>query len=553
MDCASGVVLGGLYRLEGLLGRGGHGTVWLARQIRTDRPAAVKELQGQALIMETALLKKLSHPGLPAIMDILEEDGRRYLVMEYVEGETLSAYLGSHGPVSEEQAADWGIQLCRVLSYLHERRPPVIHRDLKPSNLILRPDGRLVLIDFGTARERKEDQTGDTVWLGTRGYAAPEQYGGRGQTGPETDIYGLGMVLYDALGGMKGQGKEGRELSAGLERILQTCTRVEPKRRFSSCRILEEELLAFRTQTGHQRIWRMRLRSGCLILAAASLILAGSSLGLALAGRSRQGVFYESLLLEAEGCVSEEEAEALCEQAILLEPQRPEAYEQLLEIYVETDGSFSVSEERQFQELLRSESGLGTVWSRLQRGGAACGRAAYRIGLAYFYEYEGAGGRGASAVWFRLAEENNAHLTEGETLRTRLLGRIASYWDGLGKEKKSGDPQVSYADYWKDLEELSRLELEQKDNRITALVAARELAGRLADCGSLFYRDGIGTGQMEQALEQVETQAAVWEGQIESTCERQLFEEVKTAESLAEQTLKGLKQKEKGEQGWSRE
>ena len=78
-------------------------------------------------------------------------------------------------------------------------------------------------------------------------------------------------------------------------------------------------------------------------------------------------------------------------------------------------------------------------------------------------------------------------------------------------------------------------------------MAARELAGRLADCGFLFYRDGIGTGQMEQALEQVETQTAVWEGQIESTYEGQLFEEVKTAESLAEQTLKVLKQKEKGE------
>ena len=268
---------------------------------------------------------------------------------------------------------------------------------------------------------------------------------------------------------------------------------------------------------------------------------------LVLAGRRQQGSFYESLLLEAEGSVSAEEREALCGQAILLEPQRSEAYECLLQTYVETDGGFSVSEEQQLQELFRSETDQGTVRTRLQRGGAACGRAAYEIGLAYFYEYEGAGGRGASGVWFRLAEEQCEALTEGELLRTRLLGRIASYWDSLGKEKKSGDSQVSYADYWGDLEELSRLDLEQNDNQITALVAAREQAGRIADCGAFFYRDGIGIGQMEPVLQQIQAQAENWEKQMESTYERRLLEEVKTAASLAERTLEALKQEEKGE------
>lgn len=89
---------------------------------------------------------------------------------------------------------DWAWQLCDVLRYLHERN--YVYRDMKPGNILLRPDGRLALIDFGTMRVYKPGKAGDTVCLGTRGYAAPEQFGGMGQTDARTDIYGLGATLY---------------------------------------------------------------------------------------------------------------------------------------------------------------------------------------------------------------------------------------------------------------------------------------------------------------------------------------------------------------------
>jgi len=202
----------GRYSVDRLLGRGGMSAVYLARDRNlSDRLVAVKEMvdafaspQERAeaerdFAREADLLAALHHPAIPAILDRFSEQSRHLLVMEYIAGETLDTKLLVHGPFEEEQVREWALALCPVLSYLHARTPPVVFRDLKPANIMVQPDGRVRLIDFGIARLFKPQQKADTVALGTSGYASPEHY--TGQTDARSDIYSLGATLHHLLTG----------------------------------------------------------------------------------------------------------------------------------------------------------------------------------------------------------------------------------------------------------------------------------------------------------------------------------------------------------------
>jgi WD40 repeat protein/tRNA A-37 threonylcarbamoyl transferase component Bud32 len=202
------------YRLLSQVGSGGFGAVYRAEDTQlANRLVAVKEMQpsslrskelGEAAAFrrEGLLLAGLTHPNLPRIYDHFSEDGRWYLVMDFIQGETLEAALDREpeGRLPLERVLKIGAQLCQVLDYLHTRQPPIIFRDLKPSNVMLREDGTLFLVDFGIARLFKPGQTKDTVAFGTLGYAAPEQFG-KAQTTPRSDIYALGALLHQMLTG----------------------------------------------------------------------------------------------------------------------------------------------------------------------------------------------------------------------------------------------------------------------------------------------------------------------------------------------------------------
>ncbi|MGE5672725.1 MAG: serine/threonine-protein kinase [Mycobacterium leprae] len=210
----SGLPLNGRYRIARLLGQGGMGAVYLARDANlADRECAVKELidpalpgQGreQALLRfarEAEVLAELNHPGIPQVYDRFCVNGRYYIVMEYVGGlnlgQLLRLYLQEQGrPLPESEVARWVLQLCDALEYLHRHVPPVIHRDVKPDNLILLRDGRVKLVDFGIARAVA---TGRDTALGTAGYAPPEQY--RGQTSPQSDLYAMGACMHHLVTG----------------------------------------------------------------------------------------------------------------------------------------------------------------------------------------------------------------------------------------------------------------------------------------------------------------------------------------------------------------
>jgi WD40 repeat protein len=203
------------YLIISQVGRGGMGAVYKAEDTKLgSRLVAIKEMSQSnlgpreiaivtnAFKQEAHTLASLQHPNLPSIHDYFNQNGRFYLVMSFIEGETLEHYMETtnKGYLTIKEVLEIGIQLCTVLDFLHSRQPPIIFRDLKPSNIMRSPNGHIYLIDFGIVRHFKQGQTRDTKALGTLGYAAPEQYG-KGQTSPRADIYGLGATLHYLLSG----------------------------------------------------------------------------------------------------------------------------------------------------------------------------------------------------------------------------------------------------------------------------------------------------------------------------------------------------------------
>ena len=256
-----GSVIDGKYKVLNKIGQGGMSVVYLAMNEKANKQWAIKEVRKdgvkdyevvkQGLIVETDLLKKLNHPNLPSIIDVIDSDDTFLIVMDYIEGKPLLDYVENNGPQRQEDVIEWSKQLCDVMGYLHSREPAIIYRDLKPGNIMLRPDGRIMLIDFGTAREFKERNIADTVCLGTIGYAAPEQFGGHGQTDARTDIYGLGATMYHLITGTSPCDPPYKilpirdidpRLSSGLEKIILKCTQQDPNDRYQSCEELMYDL-----------------------------------------------------------------------------------------------------------------------------------------------------------------------------------------------------------------------------------------------------------------------------------------------------------------------
>jgi WD40 repeat protein len=214
---AGETLLQGRYRTGPTIGSGGYSAVFRAWDTQMEnRLVAIKRITLQGLDAEKTIeatstynreveaLARLSHPQVPRLYDHFSDPEHWYLVLEYIEGQTLEAYLEARAaqqkPFAIEEIIQIGLQLCHVLSYLHSRHPALIFRDLKPDNIMRADGGKLFLIDFGIARSYVPGQGRDTQSLGSPGYAAPEQYG-RAQTDLRTDLYGLGALLHQVLSG----------------------------------------------------------------------------------------------------------------------------------------------------------------------------------------------------------------------------------------------------------------------------------------------------------------------------------------------------------------
>lgn len=201
-----GTTLSGRYLLEAKLGSGGMSTVFLARDTTLDRAVAVKVMhremteqadQLQRFRQEARAVAKLSHPNVVAVIDAGEDGGHPYIVFEYVEGETLKQRINRVGALDPQEALAYAIEVARGLTVAHARN--MVHRDIKPQNVLIDSEGRAKLTDFGISRQLEQDgMTATGRVLGTTDYVAPEQAMGRGAD-PRSDIYSLGVVLYEML------------------------------------------------------------------------------------------------------------------------------------------------------------------------------------------------------------------------------------------------------------------------------------------------------------------------------------------------------------------
>ena len=264
------------YSIVSQTGTGGFGAVYQARDMLfSHRLVAIKEMSQDGLSprelaeataafeREALVLTDLTHPNLPRIHDHFSEHGRSYVVMDFIAGDTLEDYLDKfdYQRLPLEAALDIGIQLSTVLDYLHSQQPPLIFRDLKPANIMRTADNHVYLIDFGIARHFKPGKTKDTIPLGSKGYAAPEQYG-KAQTTPRSDIYGLAATLHQLLTGddpsltlfhFAPLPARSSPISAPLNALLQQMLEMEMDKRPASMAIVKQELQRLLAQQTAQK------------------------------------------------------------------------------------------------------------------------------------------------------------------------------------------------------------------------------------------------------------------------------------------------------------
>ena len=229
-------VLQDRYQISGVLGRGGFGVTYLVEDLRLrGKRRALKEMPSIVYDEhETGILSRLQHPAIPDIVDRFEADGMMYLVLEFGGQRTLEDERRRHGgAISVRDLLPWIRELCEVLSYLHGQDPPVVHRDLKPENILLDERNRIMLIDFGIAKESAGFAVTRTMARSSSsGFSPPEQVLGAG-TDERSDVYSLGATMYALLTGHAPppahERVSGRELE--MPRALAPSTRWRSRRR----------------------------------------------------------------------------------------------------------------------------------------------------------------------------------------------------------------------------------------------------------------------------------------------------------------------------------
>lgn len=434
-----GSLLDGKYKILSEIGHGGMSVVYMALNEKANKTWAVKEVRKDGrmdfntvragLVAEIETLKKLKHPNIPSVIDVIEDQDSFIIVMDYIEGNSLDKALEEHGAQPQEYVIEWAKQLCDALGYLHSCNPPIIYRDMKPANIMLKPDGNISLIDFGTAKTYEID-LGETTGIGTIGYAAPEQYigSGLGRTDARTDIYCLGITLYHLLTGIDPcknviSNRSIREinpnLSQGLDAIIKKATEPQPDDRYQSC---EELLYALEHHNEMGEIYRKKQKKklfGFIFTSLLSVVLLGMSVFSHITAENIKKQNYDVQIEYANNPdISEEERIKLYIDAIKIDPVKKEAYLNMLDLFLTNDegnGSFSKSEASYIVQLnagvdTKDNAGFSKTiypFEELKKNNVdGYTEVCNNIGLAFWYDYEVESDRYSKAVeWFAEAKE----------------------------------------------------------------------------------------------------------------------------------------------------
>ena len=540
-----GSIIDGKYKILNKIGQGGMSVVYLAMNERANKQWAIKEVRKdgvkdydvvrQGLIAETDILKRLNHPHLPSIIDVIDRDDTFLIVMDYIEGKSLDHWLKKDGAQPQEKVVEWAKQICDVLGYLHSRKPPIIYRDLKPANVMLKPDGQIMIIDFGTAREFKETSIEDTSCLGTQGYAAPEQYGGHGQTDARTDIYTLGATMYHLLTGhnpslppyeMYPIRRWNPALSSGLEKIVLKCTQRNPNDRYQNCAELMYALEHYgELDSAYRRKQSIKWKSFVASCALTVVSLAGS-IGFKVAESKTIKNSYDGYIGEATKVTTQEERADYYEKAIKIDPEREEGYLELLDLFVygadKNERDFNRDETAEMTAILGYKgTGNRTNESNFERKKEGYDEFAFRMGVYYFYYYEGGGSAGKSMAqpWFEKAQKGTTLDADKLQLAERFA-KISGYYASLDSSDETGyGSSASYGDYWTDLTNLTDGDISKVVNTKTAVAIYEELIARINENAVDFKRAGVTKDQMMDKLSNTKTRLEMLQNEISQSDE----------------------------------
>lgn len=520
-----GQVIDDKYEILKLVGQGGMSKVYLAMDKRLNKQWAVKEIEKrakdrnneiviQSAIAEANLIKQLDHPAIVRIVDIIDNGNVIYIIEDYIEGETLGTILENNGAQPQELVIEWAMQICEALEYLHTRKPAIIYRDMKPANVMLKPDGNIKVIDFGIAREYKDQSLADTVSLGTKGYAAPEQFGGKGQTDARTDIYCLGVTLYHLLTGQNPCEPPyeiypirhwNPQLSAGLEAIIQKCTQLNPDDRYQSCTELLYALHHYEEYGAAYRVMQKSKLKKFVITASITVIcLCIGIFGLIMQTVTNNADYNQNILQAEKASTSDEKANYYA-TAIDIKPMAIEAYIGMIEAFKD-DAAFTTSEE----ELLKKNLDVNLAQLRTQEQYAEL---AFELGKLYWYYYDYGKTETAdnqitrmksSIQWFEDAVEYG-DASSDNYLMASTYKEIGKFNRDITLQIEEADDKGKYAPYWENLEKLTeQISNSKNENEIIELEIYKLVMYSIENYARKFKADDISQEQMNSLYKAVQ-------------------------------------------------
>lgn len=508
----TGTVIEGKYEILKQVGEGGMSVVYLAMDKRLNKQWAVKEIKKQAndknndiviqsMVAEANLIKRLDHPALPRIVDIIDNGQTIYIVMDYIEGDPLDKTINEYGAQPQELVIEWAKQLCDVLAYLHTRTPPIIYRDMKPNNIMLKPEGNIKLIDFGIAREYKETNLADTVSLGTKGYAAPEQFGGKGQTDARTDIYCLGSTLYHLVTGQSPSEPPyemypirqwNPALSGGLERIIQKCTMLNPNDRYQSC---AELMYAFEHYEEIDDLYRKRQQrklTSFIVTAALTVVFGISSLVFFTLSDKTKTNDYTHMV---------ETGQYL--EAIKIDPSNKQAYLGLIKEN-KSDSVFSDTEANAIRTLENNKD-IDSLKINSESYAEVC----YQIATAYwFYSESDQATHSEATKWFSnvtsVAWGSLSAERKKDCEMAEVFEKIGTFYKNEVIWNKEGGAQANaYSDYWNNINEL--LDKDDGENEFVSIKIINEVVKESVQRQKKLNSDGITNQQIVEMISKVQT------------------------------------------------
>ena len=535
-----GQVIDDKYEILKLIGEGGMSKVYLAMDKRLNKSWAVKEIEKkakdrnneivvQSAIAEANMIKQLDNPAIVRIVDIIDNGNVIYIIEDFVEGETLEALLDADGAQPEELVVEWGKQLCEAFDYLHTRTPPIIYRDMKPANVMLTPEGKLRVIDFGIAREYKEHNLKDTTSLGTRGYAPPEQFGGK--TDARSDIYSLGVTLFQLVTGrdpclasteLKPVRQIDPKLSEGIETIIQKCVQHDPANRYQSCVELLYDLEHIgEIGAGYRKQQKKKLKTFLTFAIATVLCLIVGITGTVMRGRTNR-LDYEQNIQWARNASSSQERIGFYATAIDISPGSMEAYLGMIDAMKE-DACYTVQEE----ETLKNKINTNMTLLKAQPDYA---RLSYEVGKLYWYYYDYGRTPNAdnqitrikSAIqWF---EDAVSYGTEEDSFRF-----LASNYADIGRFNRDitlnvaeASDKGTYAPYWDSI--TAQIEhMDEDESEMIKLEVYKLAVYSIETYARKFKSDGVEQYAMTQLLGTVEEAVKALETSSDTT------EQIKTS------------------------